>query len=61
MVDAENHFHNKWIEDVCVNKKALIIVPVSTKEIATESWTFEIEVNNTVNKSQIEFDYFIQR
>ena len=44
----------------CMSKKALL-VPVSIKEISMEYLNVEIKLNNTLNKSQLEFDYVIQK
>ena len=52
-IDVENRFHN------CVRESERpLLVPVSTKE----SWRImnvETELNNTVNKTHIEFNDFI--
>ena len=43
-----------------MNKKAPL-APVSTRESTMKKMSVEIELNNTLNKSQIEFDYVIQK
>ena len=58
-IDIENRFHDNWKVDAFVNKIAHL-VPVSTEEIATESWTWKFSWT-TENKTHIEFNYFIQK